>query len=384
MTQIHAHGSEPQAAIHLQKVVKTFKNAAGEFHVLKGIDLTLQRGEFVAIVGKSGSGKSTLLNMMTGIDHPTGGQVVINGQNIYEMNESQRALWRGRNLGIVFQFFQLLPMLTILENVMLPMDYVGMYDFDERPIKAMELLKMVGLEKQAHKLPAAVSTGQQQSAAIARALANDPPVIAADEPTGNLDTRSADAIITLFDHLVKSGKTIAMVTHDPSLTERTSRTIIITDGELVDETVASCLPLLSHRQMLGATHQLEYFSHQPGSIILQQGQHVDYLFMIKSGLVEVVLCPPNAPAGSGRINRRNVRVASMGPGQFFGEIELIKGGQSIASIRAGSHEPVELAALHRDPFVNLLEDSPLTEEMIAKIVQVRLEENRTADRRFRK
>ncbi len=140
----------------------------------KGIDLTLQRGEFVAIVGKSGSGKSTLLNMMTGIDHPTGGQVVINGQNIYNMNESKRALWRGRNLGIVFQFFQLLPMLTLLENVMLPMDYVGMYDFDERPKKAMELLKMVGLDKQAHKLPAAVSTGQQQSAAIARALANDP------------------------------------------------------------------------------------------------------------------------------------------------------------------------------------------------------------------
>jgi ABC-type antimicrobial peptide transport system, ATPase component len=384
MTQIHARGRESQEAISLQKVVKTFKNAAGEFHVLKGIDLTLQRGEFVAIVGKSGSGKSTLLNMMTGIDHPTGGKVVINGQNIYDMNESKRALWRGRNLGIVFQFFQLLPMLTLLENVMLPMDYVGMYDFDERPKRAMDLLKMVGLEKQAHKLPAAVSTGQQQSAAIARALANDPPVIAADEPTGNLDTRSADAIITLFDHLVKSGKTIAMVTHDPSLTERTSRTIIITDGELVDETVASSLPLLSHRQMLGATRQLEFFSHQPGSIILQQGQHVDYFFMIKRGVVEVVLCPPKASAGSKRPNRKDIRVASMGPGQFFGEIELIKGGQSIASIRAGSHEPVELAALHRDPFVNLLEDSPLTEEMIAKIVQVRLEENRTADRRFRK
>ncbi len=384
MTKAHAPGSEPQAAIHMQKVVKTFKNAAGEFHVLKGIDLTLQRGEFVAIVGKSGSGKSTLLNMMTGIDHPTGGQVVINGQNIYEMNESQRALWRGRNLGIVFQFFQLLPMLTLLENVMLPMDYVGMYDFEERPKRAMELLKMVGLEKQAHKLPAAVSTGQQQSAAIARALANDPPVIAADEPTGNLDSRSAESIITLFDHLVHSGKTIAMVTHDPSLTERTSRTIIITDGELVDETVACCLPLLTHRQMLGATRQLEHFTHQPGSIILQQGQHVDYLFMIERGVVEVVLCPPHSPGGTARQNRKDFRIASLGPGQFFGEIELMQGGQSIASIRAGSSEPVELAALHRDPFVNLLRDSPLTEEMIGKIVQVRLEENRTADHRSRK
>lgn len=384
MKQIHAPNPDTQPAIHLQQVVKTFKNAAGEFHVLKGIDLTLQRGEFVAIVGKSGSGKSTLLNMMTGIDHPSGGQVVINGQNIYEMNESERALWRGRNLGIVFQFFQLLPMLTLLENVMLPMDYVGMYDFDERPKRAMELLKMVGLEKQAHKLPAAVSTGQQQSAAIARALANDPPVIAADEPTGNLDSRSAESIISLFDHLVQSGKTIAMVTHDPSLTERTSRTIIITDGELVDETVAHCLPLLTHRQMLGATQQLENFTHQPGSIILQQGQHVDYLFMIKSGMVEVVLCPRHSKRQSMGQHRKDIRIASLGPGQFFGEIELMQGGQSIASIRAGSGEPVELAALHRAPFVNLLRDSPLTEQMLGKIVQVRLKENRTADQRGRK
>jgi ABC-type lipoprotein export system ATPase subunit len=383
MSQIPVPAPTFQPAIQLQKVEKTFKNAAGEFHVLKGIDLTLQRGEFVAIVGKSGSGKSTLLNMMTGIDHPTGGQVVINGENIYHMNESKRALWRGQNLGIVFQFFQLLPMLTLLENVMLPMDYVGKYDFDERPKRAMELLKMVGLEKQAHKLPAAVSTGQQQSAAIARALANDPPVIAADEPTGNLDSRSAEAIINLFDQLAGSGKTIAMVTHDPSLTERTSRTIIITDGELVDETVARCLPLLSHRQMLGATRQLERFSHQAGSIILQEGQHVDYLFMIERGVVEVVLRPMQETGRLREFDPRETCIASMGPGQFFGEIELLQGGQSIASIRASADGPVELAALHRDPFNILLRDSPLTEQMIGKIVQTRLEENRTADRRGR-
>jgi ABC-type lipoprotein export system ATPase subunit len=361
-----------EAVIQLQKVEKTFKNAAGEFRVLKGIDLVLRGGEFVAIVGKSGSGKSTLLNMMTGIDHPTGGQVVINGDNIYEMNESQRALWRGRNLGIVFQFFQLLPMLTLLENVMLPMDYVGKYDFDERPRRAMELLKMVGLELQAHKLPAAVSTGQQQSAAIARALANDPPIIAADEPTGNLDSRSAEAIINLFDHLVHAGKTIAMVTHDPSLTERTSRSIIITDGELVDETVARCLPLLAYRQMLEATRQLERSSYQAGGIILQQGQHVDHFFMVERGEVEVILCSPK---------NKDTFIARLGPGQFFGEIELMQGGQSIACIRAASDGPVELAALRRDAFVKLLGDSPLTSEMIGRIVQVRLEENRTADSR---
>ena len=235
-------------------------------------------------------------------------------------------------------------MLTLQENVMLPMDYVGMYDFDERPKRAMELLAMVGLEKQANKLPVAVSTGQQQSAAIARALATDPPIIAADEPTGNLDTRSADAIIGLFDYLVKSGKTIAMVTHDPSLTERTSRTIVISDGELIDETVARCLPLLRHPQMLEVTRQLEHFTYQPNNTILQQGQHVDFFFMVESGVVEVVLL--------GR-RREDVTVARLGPGEFFGEIELLRGGKSIASIRAGSDGPVELVALHRDQFTEL-------------------------------
>ena len=168
-------------------MVKQFKTAAGDATVLKGINLTLRQGEFVAIVGKSGSGKSTLLNMITGIDHPTSGEVVVGGTHIYQMNESRRSLWRGRNLGIVFQFFQLLPMLTLLENTMLPMDYCNVYDPFERPSRALELLKLVGLELQAHQLPAAVSTGQQQSAAIARGLATDPPIIVADEPTGNLD-----------------------------------------------------------------------------------------------------------------------------------------------------------------------------------------------------
>ena len=237
MKRANAPSQPAEVAIQLHKVVKTYKNAAGEFTVLKGVDLTLRKGEFVAIVGKSGSGKSTLLNMITGIDHPSSGQVVIGGTDIYKMSESKRSLWRGKNLGVVFQFFQLLPMLSLLENVMLPMDYVGLYDFDQRPKRAMELLKLVGLEGQANKLPVAVSTGQQQSAAIARALATDPPFLCADEPTGNLDSRSADTIIELFDDSVKNGKTIAMVTHDPSLTERTSRTIVISDGELIDETV---------------------------------------------------------------------------------------------------------------------------------------------------
>src|SRR5215211_3638219 len=228
--------STPEAMIDMHGIIKTFKNAAGEFTVLKGIDLTINRGEFVSIVGKSGSGKSTLLNMITGIDHPTQGRVVIGGTDIYtRVTESQRSKWRGRNLGIVFQFFQLLPMLTLLENVMLSMDFADMYDFEERPERGLEMLKLVGLEVFANKLPVLVSTGQQQLAAIARALACDPPLLVADEPTGNLDTKSANAIIDLFEELSRRGKTVLMVTHDPSLTSRTTRNITIADGLIVGD-----------------------------------------------------------------------------------------------------------------------------------------------------
>jgi len=226
----------PEAMIEMQGIVKTFKNAAGEFTALRGVDLTIDRGEFVSIVGKSGSGKSTLLNMITGIDHPTRGRVVIGGTDIYTgVTESQRSRWRGKNLGIVFQFFQLLPMLTLLENVMLSMDFAEMYDFEERPEHAMELLRLVGLETFANKLPLLVSTGQQQLAAIARALACDPPLLVADEPTGNLDSKSANVIIDLFEELSSNGKTVLMVTHDPSLTSRTTRNLTIADGLIVGD-----------------------------------------------------------------------------------------------------------------------------------------------------
>ncbi|MGC1376528.1 MAG: ATP-binding cassette domain-containing protein [Anaerolineales bacterium] len=350
--------------IELRNVIKTFKNAAGEFTVLKGINLTLSTGEFIAIVGKSGSGKSTLLNMVTGIDHPSAGEVIINGTNIYTMNESQRSLWRGKNLGIVFQFFQLLPMLSLLENVMLPMDYANIYDFDERPKRALRLLAMVGLEEQAHKLPIAVSTGQQQSAAIARALATDPPLIVADEPTGNLDSRSADNIISLFDRLTTQGKTIAMVTHDPSLTERTSRTIIISDGELIDETVAQALPLLNHRQMLDITKRAERVTCQPGAAITLYDRDVDYFFMIARGNVEIAI--KKRMHGGALLARLN-------PGEFFGNVELLRSGQAITSVRAAADGPVELLALRRDEFLPLLKSSPLTEETLARIVQKKIE-----------
>jgi ABC-type lipoprotein export system ATPase subunit len=359
--------------IRLRQVVKRYKTSAGEYLALRGVNVDIPTSEFVAIVGKSGSGKSTLLNMITGIDHPTSGEVLVNGVNIYELTESKRALWRGCNLGIVFQFFQLMPMLSLLENTMLPMDYCNVFTPAERPERAMELLKMVGLEQQAYKLPAAVSSGQQQTAAIARAMATDPPIIVADEPTGNLDSRSSDEIISLFNQLVEQGKTIILVTHDPSITKRTYRTLIISDGEIINEAVAQALPLLSHTQLLKVTHLVKPMQVPPGSRIIRKGQNVDNFFIVVSGQVEVVLESSK---------RHEVTLGQLGAGEFFGEIELIHGGDSLASVRAAPDAPVELVALPHKDFAAMLVGSPLTEEALSRIVQARLAQNRSADRRI--
>jgi ABC-type lipoprotein export system ATPase subunit len=361
------------AMIDMHGIVKKFKNAAGEFTVLKGVDLTINRGEFVSIVGKSGSGKSTLLNMITGIDHPTDGRVVIGGTDIYtNVTESQRSKWRGRNLGIVFQFFQLMPMLTLLENVMLPMDYAELYDFEERPERAMEMLKLVGLEDSANKLPVLVSTGQQQLAAIARAVACDPPLLVADEPTGNLDTKSANQIIDLFEALSQSGKTVVMVTHDPSLTSRTTRNIIIADGELINETVAKALPWLRHRHMMEFSKIAETQTISARTTIISRDEHVENFFMIHSGEVEVVLQDSK---------KEETVISRLAPGEFFGEIELLRGGKSIANVRASADGPVELLTIKREDFKRVMDQSPITAEAVAKIVQERLDTHRAADSR---
>lgn len=227
-----------EALIELQQVVKTYETAAGLFTALRGVDLTVNKGEFVSVMGKSGSGKSTLINMLTGIDRPTSGQVYVGQTAVHTLSEGQMAVWRGKELGIVFQFFQLLPTLTIIENVMLPMDFCNMYAFSEREKRAMQLLEQVDVADHAYKLPTAISGGQQQRVAIARALANDPPILVADEPTGNLDSKTTEAIFTLFKRLVGEGKTIVMVTHDPDLAHKGSRLITIADGAVVaDEAI---------------------------------------------------------------------------------------------------------------------------------------------------
>ena len=234
MTSAPTFAAPPSnAIIQLHNVRKTYTTGAVDYVALKAIHLQIQPGEFVAIVGKSGSGKSTLINMMTGIDRPTDGAVLINGAPLHLMSEDQLARWRGKNLGIVFQFFQLLPTLTILENVLLPMDFSANFRAKAATAYAMQLLAMVNLAEAAHKLPSAISGGQQQRVAIARALANDPPLLIADEPTGNLDSKTAESVFQLFERLVQAGKTIIMVTHDQDLAQRASRVITIADGQIV-------------------------------------------------------------------------------------------------------------------------------------------------------
>ena len=223
--------SEP--VIELCDVVKRYAVGGGEIEILKSVSLQINSGEFIAIVGPSGSGKSTLLNMITGIDRPTTGEVMVLGQPVHKLSENGLARWRGQCVGIIFQFFQLLPALTLLKNVILPMDLAGKYTPRERRTRSLQLLDMVGLADQAHKLPSMVSGGQQQRAAIVRALANDPPLIVADEPTGNLDQETAHRIFDLFHQFVAGGKTMVVVTHDKDLALTVPRKIEIADGQIV-------------------------------------------------------------------------------------------------------------------------------------------------------
>jgi putative ABC transport system ATP-binding protein len=219
--------------IRLERATKSFGSRGGQFFpALRGVSLRVAPGDFLAVLGKSGSGKSTLLNLIAGIDRPTEGEVRVAGENLNQLGENKMALWRGRNVGVVFQFFQLLPTLTVEENILLAMDFVGKIPGADRRKRARDLLEIVGLSDQAPKLPSALSGGQQQRAAIARALANDPPIVLADEPTGNLDSETSAAVAELFHGLIAQRKTLLIVTHDDKLASRANRVIRLKDGRI--------------------------------------------------------------------------------------------------------------------------------------------------------
>ncbi|GIK37624.1 MAG: ABC transporter ATP-binding protein [Chloroflexota bacterium] len=217
----------------MSQVVKTYQGLAGDVVALKGIDLQIQAGEFVAITGKSGSGKTTLINMITGLDRPTSGEIWVSGTAVHKLPPEKATRWRGQTIGVVFQTFELIPTLSVLHNVTLPMDFANRYSIRQQRRRAMDLLEQVEIAEHARKLPSEVSGGQQQRVAIARAMANDPPILVADEPTGSLDSATAEAMIDLFEELVKQGKTVVLVTHDQDIARRARRTIMLVDGEIV-------------------------------------------------------------------------------------------------------------------------------------------------------
>ena len=235
-TKSKGSGQQDDNIINLRQIVKTYETPSGPFTALQDINLPIKPGEFVAVVGKSGSGKTTLLNLLAGIDRPTSGTISVDGTRVDSLSESELAEWRGRTVGLVFQFFQLLPTLTVAENVMLPMDFVEIIPAAERRLKALELLERVGIGDQADKLPSALSGGQQQRAAIARALANDPPILMADEPTGNLDETTRTSVLELFANLNAEGRTIVMVTHERDVSRYTDRQVTLVDGRVAANT----------------------------------------------------------------------------------------------------------------------------------------------------
>ncbi|MES0361509.1 MAG: ABC transporter ATP-binding protein [Anaerolineales bacterium] len=335
-----AQGISGEPLIEMRDIFKIFKTGAGDFTALNGVDVCFYEGEFVSVVGKSGSGKSTLVNMLTGIDHPTSGSVRVGDTYIHQHSEGQMSIWRGANLGIIFQFFQLLPMLSILENVMLPMDFAKIIPFQEREVRAMQLLEMVGLQDYAHDLPAEVSGGQQQSAAIARSLANDPPIIIADEPTGNLDSRSADRVFEIFSELAQQGKTIIMVTHDSTLAQRSDRMFLLSDGELVNNWIANAFPELPHPRLLWLTHSMQPRSFDDQQPIPLPDNHQTAMYLFTSGPVEFV-------TRNGFFGNQKVRLDR---GEYLALPDLQTFTDDVLGLRSTTGEPVEALVLDRDSF----------------------------------
>ncbi len=368
LTRSASAGSElPNALmVDLRAVDKYYKSAAGDYHALKGIDLQITPGEFVSIIGKSGSGKSTLLNMISGIDRPTTGEVWVNGTPVHNLSENEMAIWRGSSLGIMFQFFQLLPSLSLLQNVILPMDLAGKYRPRERRDRARQLLDTVGLADHMNKLPSMISGGQQQRAALARALANDPPLIVADEPTGNLDSKTAETIFGLFKEMVAGGKTVIIVTHDSSLAKRANRTALIADGEIVNEYVAKALGTLTFDQLLAASHMAQKRKYEAGAMIITEGRNSDAFYVVAKGSVEVILP---------REGQTDVVAVELGPGKYFGEMEFFHEHRNRASIRACETCAVEVLAITYEQLNNLLSQSEVTREALHKAADAHEDEN---------
>lgn len=361
-TDATTKGNSTSALIEMRDIEKIFKTGAGDFTALNHVNVCFYQGEFVSVVGKSGSGKSTLVNMLTGIDHPTSGIVKVGEKYIHQLSEGEMSIWRGENLGIIFQFFQLLPMLTILENVMLPMDFAKLIPFQEREERAMYLLDMVGLADNAHDLPAEVSGGQQQSAAIARSLANDPPIIIADEPTGNLDSRSADEVFKIFTTLAAQGKTIIMVTHDSNLAKRTDRMLLLSDGELVNTWIANAFPYLPDNRLLWLTQQMSVHSFDPHQSIPLPSNQQAALYLFTTGPVEFV-------TSNGFFGKHKVR---LNPGDYLSHADVQNFSEEVLGLRGLNGEEVKALVLDKNSFQRWMDEDRHDKSLLTKAAMDRL------------
>mgnify|MGYP002713069275 CR=1 FL=1 len=355
-------GANPDYLIDLREVVKVYETPAGPFYALQNVNLQVAPGEFAAVIGKSGSGKSTLINMITGIDQPSLGEIYVAGAPLHTFTQSEIARWRGRNLGVVFQFFQLIPTLTLVENIMLPMEFCRLYSRKERYARAMDLLQMVGIEDQAKKFPSAISGGQQQRVAIARSLANDPSILVADEPTGNLDTKTADAIFKIFSDFTAQGKTLLMVTHDRDLASRVNRVVFIADGDIVDQQVSRALPSLDEKQLVELSSRMEATTFTAGDTIFKQGDTPDKFYIIVKGEVEVI---------HEHSQGKEIILTKLRQGEYFGEAGLIQEQPRNATIRVSTARDAVLMSIEKDVFAKLIEDSHLTNDAVANLMQSR-------------
>ncbi len=285
-SQIQSNQQNNKEIIRLTNVAKIFHTSFGDYPALKGIDLTIEPGNLICILGKSGSGKSTLINIMAGIDYPSSGNVLINGVDLGKMSEGNISVWRGKNLGIVFQFFQLLPSLSVLENILLAMDFCGTYPKLKREERARSFLQDLDIEELADFLPNSISTGHQQCAAIARAMANDPPIILADEPTGNLDSKTGELVIQIFKKLVSQGKTVIMVTHDRKLAQNADRILVIKDGNLINETMSRKFFDLGEQLFSKIIEKSEVIHRKSGEIIFQSVTGTSWFGIVDKGTIE--------------------------------------------------------------------------------------------------
>ena len=368
--EVQADGRKP--VVRLVNVVKSYQTGEHEFTALKGVSAEFYPGTFAGVLGKSGAGKSTLVNMITGVDTLTAGEIFVDDVPVHTLNENQMALWRGQNIGVIYQTFQLLPMLSLLDNVMLPIDFCGNYHPRRSRERAMELLTMVELEDHVRKLPSAISGGQQQRVAIARALANDPPIIVADEPTGSLDSVTAEIIFQIFEKLVESGKTIIMVTHDFSLARRMSHSIYMADGEIISPHIASNMTMLNSQQMLMMTHAHERRVFQPGEVVIQQDTPADGFSIITAGKAEVI-------AIKNKKKKNEVLIELPEKGEYLGVLGLINRNESgrpepsPVSVRVSGEVPLEVVFVPFAVMGELMDDSEELNETMTVLAQKRQE-----------